>query len=33
MRAFIVADDFAYIDDAAEREVVEVDKKGVISAA
>lgn len=33
MRAFIVADDFSYIDGAEEREVVTVDKKGVISAA
>ncbi len=33
LRSYIVADDFAYIDDAAEREVVEVSKKGVITAA
>ena len=33
LRSHVVADDFAYIDDAAEREVIEVTKKGVITAA
>jgi hypothetical protein len=33
LRSHIVEDDYAYIDDAAEREVIEVSKKGVITAA
>lgn len=33
MRAFIIKNDFAYIADAADREVVEVSKKGIVSVA
>ena len=33
LRSHIVEDDYAYIDDAAEREIVEVSKKGIITAA
>lgn len=33
LRSHIVEDDYAYIDDAVEREVIEVSKKGIITAA
>lgn len=33
LRSHIVEDDFAYIDDAAEREIVEVSKKGIVTVA